>query len=155
MSLRTDAKICGHYVNSILASLSVKQHGHDEAIMLDDAGNVAEGSGENIFLIKNGKIYTPKPNGILVGITRDSIITIAKDRGYEVKEENISVEQLLSADECFFTGTAAEVTAIKKINDRIIGNGDTGTTTAQLKKIYLDAVHGRNKKYEKWLSYVK
>lgn len=155
LSFKTDAKICGHYVNSILASLSVKQHGHDEAVMLDDAGNVAEGSGENIFLVKDNKIYTPKLGSILAGITRDSIITIARDLGYEVKEENISVEQLLSADECFMTGTAAEVTAIKKINNKKIGNGDIGKITAQLKKAYLDAVHGRNKKYENWLSYVK
>jgi branched-chain amino acid aminotransferase len=154
-SFKTEAKICGHYVNSIIASLSVKQEGHDEAIMLDYNNNIAEGSGENIFIVKNGKIFTPKLGSILPGITRNSIITIANDLNYKVEEKDISIQELLSADECFFTGTAAEVTPIAKINDAKIGNGSVGKITEQLKKVYLDAVHGRNKKYEEWLTYVK
>jgi branched-chain amino acid aminotransferase len=153
-SFRTDAKICGHYVNSILSSKDVRQEGFDEAIMLDYQDNVAEGPGENIFIVKGGKIFTPKLGSILPGITRSSIITIANDLGYEVKEKDILQKELLSADECFFTGTAAEVTAIASINGNKIGNG-RGRITEQLKKEYLDAVHGRSKRYEKWLAYVK
>lgn len=155
LSFRTEAKICGHYINSILSSKDVKQEGYDEAIMLDYQDNVAEGSGENIFIIKSGKIYTPKLSTILPGITRNSVMTIANGLGYKVQEKDISVKSMLSADECFFTGTATEVIAIASINGKKIGNGEIGKIAAQLKKIYLDAVHGRNKKYEKWLSYVK
>ncbi len=154
-SFKTEAKICGHYVNSILASKDVKEKGYDEAIMLDYQGNVAEGPGENIFIIKNNRICTPKLGSILSGITRDSVITIAKDLGYKVEEKDTSVKELLGADECFLTGTAAEVTAIASIDDKRIGNGGIGKITEQLKKIYLDAAHGRNKKYENWLTHIK
>jgi len=154
-SFKTEAKICGHYVNSILASKDVKEQGYDEAIMLNDDGNIAEGTGENIFIVKDKKLCTPKLGSILSGITRDSVITIAKDMGCKVEEKNLSVEEVIQADECFFTGTAAEVTAISSIDGKKIGDGGIGKVTEQIKKIYLDAVHGRNKKYEKWLTFVK
>jgi branched-chain amino acid aminotransferase len=154
-SFKTEAKICGHYVNSILASKDVKEQGYDEAIMLNDDGNIAEGPGENIFIVKDKKLCTPKLGSILSGITRDSVITIAKDMGCKVEEKNLSVEEVIQADECFFTGTAAEVTAISSIDGKKIGDGGIGKVTEQIKKIYLDAVHGRNKKYEKWLTFVK
>jgi len=153
-SFNAEAKICGHYVNSILASKDVKEKGYDEAIMLDDNGNIGEGPGENIFIVKDKMIFTPKLGSILPGITRDSIITIANDLGYVVKEKDISTDELLSADECFFTGTAAEVTAVSRINDKKIGDGNIGKITEQLKRIYLDIVHGKNKKYEKWLTFI-
>jgi branched-chain amino acid aminotransferase len=154
-SFRTDAKICGHYVNSILASLSVGQQGHDEAIMLDYKGNVAEGSGENIFIIKNGKIYTPKLGSILPGITRDSIMAIAKDLGYDVLEKSLTIGDVKNASEVFLTGTAAEVTAVKQVDDTIIVDGEIGPITKKLQTKYLEIVHGKDKKYEKWLSYIK
>ena len=123
--------------------------------MLNDDGNIAEGPGENIFIVKDKKLCTPKLGSILSGITRDSVITIAKDMGCKVEEKNLSVEEVIQADECFFTGTAAEVTAISSIDGKKIGDGGIGKVTEQIKKIYLDAVHGRNKKYEKWLTFVK
>lgn len=155
LSFVTEAKICGHYVNSILASKDVKKQHYDEAIMLDYKGNVAEGPGENIFIVKGKEIFTPRLTSILAGITRDSVINIARDMGYKVKEKTIRVKELLSADECFFTGTAAEVTAIARIDDKKIGKGSIGNITAQIKNAYLNIVKGRNKKYENWLSYVK
>lgn len=153
-SFKTEAKICGHYVNSILASQEIKKEKYDEAVMLDENGNVAEGPGENIFIVRNKRIYTPKLHGILGGITRDSIITIARDLGYEVEDnKNISVKDFFSADECFLTGTAAEVTAIESTNGKKIGGEKE--ITERLKRIYVDVVHGKNKRYENWLSYVK
>lgn len=152
-SFKTSAKISGYYVNSILASLSVKQEGHDEAIMLDYNDNVAEGSGENIFIIKDNKIYTPKIGSILPGITRASVIEIAKDSGYAVREKDISIKELSSADEAFFTGTAAEITGISRINNKPISK-DTGEVTKKLKNRYMDIVHGKVNNYKKWLSYI-
>lgn len=154
-SLKTEAKICGHYVNSILASLEIKKEGYDEAILLDDKENIAEGPGENIFIIKNEKIYTPKLGSILPGITRDSVIKISKDIGYEVIEKEISLEELFSCDEAFFTGTAAEITPIGSINEKVIRNGSTGEITKRLREKYLEIVRGKDKSYEKWLSYIE
>ncbi len=154
-SFRTEAKICGHYVNSILASKDAKSEGYDEAILLDYRGNVAEGSGENIFVVKDGKIYTPKTGCILPGITRDSVMNIARDFGYNIEERDIEEKELFEADEVFMTGTAAEVTAVGAINKQEIGNGGVGKITGKLKAAYLDAVRGKNKKYENWLRYVK
>ena len=148
-----DAKICGHYVNSILASIEAKEAGYDECILLDSSGNVCEGPGENLFIVKEGKLVTPPLGNVLPGITRASVIQIAKDNGIKVEEKQIKVSELKSADEAFFTGTAAEVTAINKIDGAKIGNGGIGPITEKLKKIFMDAVHGRNKKYEKWLTY--
>ena len=153
-SLISDAKVSGHYVNSILASLEAKEAGYQECLLLDYTGNIAEGPGENFFLIKKGKLYTPQLGNILPGITRDSIMKIAKDLGYDSEEKVISVKDAKSADECFYTGTAAEVTGIRQIDDVQIGNGNY-PITKKLKTAFLDVVQGRNKKYEGWLSYAK
>lgn len=151
-SLKADAKVTGHYVNSILASLEAKEKGFDEALLLDYEGRVAEGSGENIFLVKNKKIKTPAlKSQILPGITRDSMIKIAKDFGYEVIEEDATLEELKEADELFFTGTAAEVTPIIQLDDKCF---KIGKITLKLREKYLDTVRGKDKKYENWLSYV-
>ena len=150
-----DAKKCGNYANSILASLEIKKEGYDEALLLDYKGNIAEGPGENIFCIKDGKIYTPPLGNVLPGITRKSVMQIAKDEGIEVEEKVITVEDVKNSDELFFTGTAAEVTAIKQVDDTTIGNGEIGPITSKLKKIFLDVVHGKNQKYIDWLSFVE
>jgi len=150
-----DAKISGHYINSILASLEAKKNGYDEALLLDYEGNIAEGPGENIFFVKKGVIITPPlKKQILAGITRDSIITIAKDIGIKVEERNIKLDEAYKAEEAFFTGTAVEVTAIKEIDNKIIGSGEIGPITQRIKNEFLEIVRGRNKKYEKWLSYI-
>lgn len=153
-SINVEAKLCGYYINSILATLEAKKEGYDEAILLDYKGKIAEGPGENIFLVKNEKIFTPKKGNILPGITRDSIIKIAKDLNYDVIEKEIGINELLSADEAFFTGTACEVAAIGKINDKIISK-NVGKITKKIKEAYIDVVRGKNKKYEKWLTYIK
>lgn len=149
-----DAKITGHYVNSILASIEVKKAGYDEALFLDYRGNVAEGPGENIFYVKNGVLYTPKLGAILAGITRESVIRVARDAGYKIVEKDIRLRDLYDSDECFFTGTAAEITAIASIDDKTIGTGEAGPVTAQLKSNYMGIVHGKNNQYKKWLSVV-
>jgi len=153
-STHTEAKICGHYVNSIFATMEVKKQGYDEAILLDHDGNVAEGPGENIFIVKDGKLLTPTFGNILPGITRKSIIEIAKDEGIKVVETTIKPKDLYSADEAFYTGTAAEVSSIGSVDDNKLGEAP-GPITTKLKKIFTDAFHGKVEKYEKWLSYVK
>lgn len=153
-STHADAKITGHYVNSILANIEASYSGFDEALLLDFKGNVAEGPGENIFCVKAGKIYTPRLGNILPGITRASIIQIAKDLGYVVTEKDITIDELKNADEAFFTGTAAEVTAIRQIDDKLIGNGSSGLITKKLKGVFMDAVCLKSKKYKEWLALV-
>lgn len=153
-SVVADAKISGHYVNSILASQEVKGE-YDEAILLDFEGNVAEGPGENIFIIKNGTLITPSFGKILKGITRESVLTIAKDFGIPIEERTIAPEELFSADESFFTGTAAEVSPIGSIDDQQIGNGEEGPITKRLREAFFDAVHGRSEKYEGWITRVE
>jgi len=151
-SLKADVKVCGHYVNSILASLEAKNKGFDEALLLDYKGNVAEGPGENIFLIKNNKIKTPPlKQQILPGITRDSVIRIAKDLGYELKEIDIKLEELKQADELFFTGTAAEVTPITQLDNQ---DFKIGKITSKLKEKFLSIVHGKDNNYHEWLDFV-
>lgn len=150
----TDAKICGSYANSILASLEIKKAGFDEALLLDYRGLVAEGPGENIFMIKEGKLLTPSLGAILGGITRDSVMQIAKDLNILVEEKEISVEELKSADEAFFSGTAAEICAIGKIDDVVINKGEMGTVTKKIKEVYIKAIHGELEKYSKWLTTV-
>ncbi len=150
----TDAKICGSYANSILASLEIKKAGFDEALLLDYQGYVAEGPGENIFIVKDGKLFTPKLGAILGGITRDSIIQIAKDLKIGVEEKNITVEELKSADEAFFTGTAAEICVIGRIDDTVINNEKTGIITKKIKEAYTKAIHGESEKYSRWLSHI-
>jgi branched-chain amino acid aminotransferase len=150
-----ECKICGHYVNSIFASCEAKAEGYQEALLLDYQGNIAEGPGENLFIIKDGKIRTPKLGNILHGITRRSIMQLAKDEGIEVEEAVLTLEDFKSADEAFFTGTAAEVSPIASIDGKQIGDGKAGTITSKLKEKFLDIVHGKNPKYEDWLSYVE
>ncbi|MEM2956258.1 MAG: branched-chain amino acid transaminase [Candidatus Pacearchaeota archaeon] len=154
-SVIADAKICGYYVNSIFSSLEAKKAGFDEALLLDFKGKIAEGPGENLFIVKHKKILTPKLGNILPGITRASVIEIANDLGYEVNEKNIFLKELRKADEAFFTGTAAEVTAISQIDDKIIGSGKQGVITKKIKQAYLDVVKGKNEKYKRWLTYIQ
>lgn len=152
--MMTKGKIAGNYVNSVLAKSESLRGGFDEAIMLDPYGNVSECTGENIFLVRKGVIYTTPKNGILEGFTRDTILTVARDKGYEVKEEVISRDQLYIADEVFVTGTAAEVIALSEIDYRKIGSGKTGPVCAELQHAYSDVIHGKNPKYYDWLDYV-
>lgn len=151
----TDAKLCGHYVNSILAVLELRGTKYHEALFLDADGFIAEGPGENFFMIKNGKLYTPPLGTILAGITRSTMLEIAADQGFSVEEKRLSLEEALEADEAFFTGTAAEVTPIGTINDQPIGNGACGPITKKLQKGYLDCVYGRDPSYARFLTYVE
>jgi branched-chain amino acid aminotransferase len=148
------AKASGNYMNSILANNEALVNGYDEALLLDVDGFVAEGSGENIFLVKKGKIYTPDLSSALEGITRDCIIQLANECGYEVVERRISRDELYSADEAFFTGTAAEVTPIREVDERVIGQGHRGPITHQLQSLYFDCVRGRSPQHRSWLSIV-
>lgn len=150
-----EAKICGHYVNSILASMEAVKAGCNEAILLDYRGNVAEGPGENIFIVKNGVLLTPAPGNILRGITRASILEIAKDNHIKSKETIMPVKMLTSADEAFYSGTAAQISAIGSIDGKKIGNGKMGPVTTKLAEIYASAVRGKIKKYHKWLTFIK
>ena len=149
------AKANGNYINSMLALDEAMSKGYDEALLLDSKGNVAEGSGENIFMVKDGVLYTPTLVASLNGITRNTIITLAKEQGYDVVETIIKIEQLYDADEVFFTGSAAEVTPIREIDDNSIGNGSRGPITEELQTMYFDLVHGRLDRHPDWLSYVK
>ena len=148
------AKANGNYMNSILAHQEATNDGYHEALLLDTQGCVTEGSGENIFIVKKGKLYTPTLTSALDGITRDSVITIAHDEGIEVIEKNITRDEVYTADEAFFTGTAAEITPIKELDRRMIGNGARGEITEKLQSIYFDTVKGENDKYEAWLTYI-
>jgi branched-chain amino acid aminotransferase len=148
------AKASGNYINSLLAAQEAEKLGYDEALLLDHEGFVAEGSGENIFMVRDGKLYTPDTASILEGITRDTIMQLARDLGYSVSEKRITRDELYIADEAFFTGTAAEVTPICEVDDRRIGNGQPGVITKVLQTRYFDIVHGRDEHYKKWLSYV-
>jgi len=148
------AKASGYYINSILANQEVTIHGYDEALLLDTDGYVSEGSGENVFIVKNGIVYTPDLASCLDGITRDAIFTIAKDLGIEVREKRITRDEMYCADEAFFTGTAAEVTPIRELDDRAIGNGKRGPITEKIQKVFFDAVAGKNDKYSHWLTLV-
>jgi branched-chain amino acid aminotransferase len=151
----TECKICGHYVNSIFASCEAKEQGYREALLLDYKGHVAEGPGENVFIVKGGKILTPKLGNILQGITRRSVMELAIDEGIQVKETELKLQDIYDADEAFFTGTAAEVTAIESVDDKKIGGEAPGPITARLKKKFLDIVHGKVAKYKDWLTVVK
>ncbi len=146
------AKICGDYLNSALAVMEAKMNGFEETIMLNDLHMVAEGSGENIFMVKDGRVLTPPTNaGILPGITRESVMTVARDMGYEVVEQNFSRGELFLADELFFTGTAAEVTPIREVDRRQVGDGVPGPVTLSIQKTYLEAVRGKLDRYRTWL----
>jgi branched-chain amino acid aminotransferase len=148
------AKANGNYMNSILAHREAEQDGYDEALLLDVDGFVSEGSGENVFIIRKGKIYTPDLTSALEGITRDTIVQLANELGYQVIEKRITRDEVYSADEAFFTGTAAEVTPIRELDNRAIGNGSRGPVTQKLQALYFDCVQGRSAKHEGWLTYV-
>ena len=148
------AKANGNYMNSMLALQEALASGADEAILLDAEGYVAEGSGENIFIVRDGVIYTPE-NNCLDGITRKTIFSLAKEHGLDVKEKQITRDEVVIADEAFFTGTAAEVTPIRELDDRPIGGGSRGPITEMLQSDYFDLVHGRNEKFSEWVTLVK
>ena len=153
--MMTKAKISGNYANSALAKTESVRLGFDEAIMLDPQGYIAECTGENIFVVRQGKISTPPTTTILEGVTRDSLITIARDLGYEVSEQMISRDQLYIADEVFVCGTAAECIALREIDFRTIGSGKMGPITRQIQQAYQAAIHGKTSKYAEWLALVK
>ncbi len=150
----TRGKVCGYYVNSQIAKKEAIACGYDEALMLDTEGYVSEGSGENVFIVRDGKIKTTPLTSILEGITRESIIRIARDMKIPVLEERFTRDELYIADEAFFTGTAAEVTPIREVDGRKIGEGKRGKITAKLQKVFFDTVQGKNKKYASWLTKV-
>jgi branched-chain amino acid aminotransferase len=147
-------KTCGDYVNSILAKREALLDGYDEAILLDATGLVAEASGENLFVVRDGEIKTPPLANVLEGITRASVIEIARDKGMTVSEVPITRDELYVADEVFLTGTAAEVTPVREIDHRQIGPGRRGPITKTLQDAFFDVVAGRDRKHERWLTYV-
>ena len=148
------AKANGNYMNSILAHQEAAQDGYDEALLLDVDGFVAEGSGENVFLVRKGKLITPDLTSALEGITRDTIVQLAKELGYEVIEKRITRDEVYCADEAFFTGTAAEVTPIRELDNRNIGSGTRGPITEKLQTLYFDVVKGKSAKHAHWLTLV-
>ncbi len=148
------AKASGYYINSILANQEVTAEGYDEALLLDTDGYVSEGAGENVFLIRNGKIYTPDLASCLDGITRDAVLTMARDLGIDVIEKRITRDELYCADEAFFTGTAAEITPIRELDNRQIGIGSRGPVTEKLQSLFFDVVEGKAPQYQHWLTRV-
>ncbi len=152
--MMTNAKVVGNYVNSILAKREVTKAGYDEALLLDTNGYVAEASGENIFLVKDGALITPPLTSVLPGITRDCVLTIARDLGLPVLEQRFPRDEIYIADEVFLSGTAAELTPVRELDDRIIGAGKPGPITKKIQDIYFAAVKGENPKYASWLTYI-
>ena len=149
------SKAAGNYINSILAKVEAKEDGYDEAVMLDTNGYVSEATGENIFIVRDGVIKTTPWTSILGGLTRDSVMKLARDLGYTVEEQQFTRDEFYIADEAFFTGTAAEVTPIREYDDRQIGEGCRGPITEKIQKAFFDAVQGKDPKYAHWLTYVK
>ena len=155
-SLIPHAKACGQYLNSVLAKVEVSHAGYEEAILLDDQGHVCEGTGENVFLVRDGQIATPPQTAsILDGITRKSVIEIARDLGFEVIERDIARAELTLADEVFLTGTAAELTPVREIDDHPIGGGDPGPITREVQRVFDEALCGRAERYHEWLDLVE
>jgi branched-chain amino acid aminotransferase len=152
--MMTKAKICGNYVNSVLAKREAMKMGYDEALMLDTEGYVSEARGENIFMAKNGVLKTTPLTSILPGITRDSVIQIAKARKITLLEERFTRDELYTAQETFFTGTAAELTPIREVDDRTVGNGKPGPVTRELQAAFFDIVKGKNPECREWLDYL-
>jgi len=150
--MMTKSKVSGNYINSVLAKNEVKKAGYDEAIMLDTEGYVAEASGENIFIVRDRRVKTTPFTSILPGITRESVLTIARDKGYAVQEERFTRDELYTADEAFFTGTAAEVTPIREVDNRKIGGGRPGPVTQELQQTFFSIIKGKDKKYAGWLT---
>lgn len=148
----TAAKSCGQYLNSILAVSDAFERGFDEALLLDINGRLAEGSGENLFIIKDGKVFTNKAeDSILMGITRDAALEIARELGFEIETKSLELDDLFDADEAFFTGTAAEITPIREVDGRTIGRGNRGAVTEKIQKTFFDVVAGRDARFRKWL----
>ncbi len=155
-SMPTVAKANGQYLNSMLAVQEARERGFDEALLLNMEGNIAEGSGQNLFLVKDGTLHTnDEQSSILMGITRDTIIQVAGNLGIPVTIADMTTEQLLEADEAFFTGTASEVTPIRELDGKTIGDGKPGEMTRRLRSLYFDIVQGRRSDYGHWLHYVK
>ena len=152
-SFMTKAKISGNYANSVLAKLEATSLGFDEAILLDSEGYVAEGTGENIFIVRNGILKTPPLTSILEGITRDTVIKIAREEGIELDTQRFTRDELYIADEAFFTGTAAEITPIREVDKRTIGNGKPGSITKRLQSRFFDIVEGRDPNFVEWLEF--
>jgi branched-chain amino acid aminotransferase len=150
----TKSKTCGDYVNSLLAKREAVSCGYEEALLLDTNGYVAEGSGQNIFTVRDGILKTPPIATVLEGITRNSIMEIAKNENLQTGEANITRDELYIADEAFLTGTASEITPIREVDGRIIGKGKPGPMTKKLQKIFFDIVSGRKKHYQSWLTYI-
>jgi branched-chain amino acid aminotransferase len=151
----TTAKACGQYINSILAVREAVSRGFDEALLLDVNGHIAEGSGENLFVVRNGEVLTnDERHSILLGITRDAVITIAKDLGHRLKVGPITLDDLLNAEEAFFTGTAAEVTPIREVDGTLINGGERGPITKSIQSVFFAATAGRNERYRDWLTFV-
>ncbi len=148
------SKTAGHYVNSILANMEAVNHGYDEALLLDTQGFVAEGAGENLFIVRDGQIFEPNMVSGLIGITRRTVIELAKDLGYTVTPMPMTRDDVYLADEAFFTGTAAEVTPIRELDGRVIGRGSRGPITEKIQSLFFDVVNGRNAKYGHWLTKV-
>jgi len=154
-SLPAAAKATGQYINSVLAKVESLKAGYDEAIMLNEAGMITDGSGENVFVLRDGALITPPISaGCLDGITRQSVMAIARDLGYEVREENLVRTDLYNADEAFFTGTAAEITPIREVDDRVVGEGHRGPVTKELQGAFFSATKGETERYVSWLTYV-
>jgi branched-chain amino acid aminotransferase len=155
-SLIPHAKASGQYLNSVLAKIEATKAGYQEAILLDSHGVVSEGTGENIFVVRDGQILTPPQTaGVLDGISRKSILTIARDLGYDVVERDIARAELYLADEVFLSGTAAELVPVCEIDDHVLGAGTRGPVTAAVQRVFLDALHGRDARYSEWLDVVK
>jgi len=152
--MMTKAKVSGNYVNAQLAKMEALDHGYDEALMLDTNGFVAEGSGENIFMVRDGRLKTTPLTSVLGGITRDTVMELARDNSIEVAEQLFTRDELYCADEAFLTGTAAEVTPIREVDGHAIGKGAPGPITALIQKAFFDVVQGNNPNYKKWLYYV-
>ena len=154
-SLPAAAKADGQYINSVLAKVESLKAGYDEAIMLNEAGFITDGSGENVFAVRDGTIFTPPTQaGCLDGVTRNSVITLAREADYDVREENLVRTDLYNAEEVFFTGTAAEITPIREVDDRAVGEGHRGPITKELQGIFFGAARGEIEKYRGWLAYV-
>ena len=145
------AKVCGHYVNSVLAKWEAVKAGYDEAVLLDTEGYVAEASGENIFIVRNGILQTPPLTSVLPGITRDSVLNIARKLDIQVKESRFTRDEMYISDEMFFTGTAAEVTPVREVDDRKVGTGKPGPVTKQIQTYFFDILRGKNALFQHWL----
>ena len=154
-ALPSSAKATGQYINGVLAKMESLKAGYDEAVMLNEQGHITDGSGENVFIVRDGTLTTPPISaGCLDGITRGSVMAIARDLGYEVDEVDLVRTDLYNADECFFTGTAAEITPIREVDDRIVGEGHRGPVTKELQGAFFAATKGETEKYADWLTYV-